>query len=114
MALIPWYIKAQQFREQLDLQYADIAEVLGVTVSAVGHYLNGRRNPSVEQVQKIAKLMGKSMSELCGEDPFFIVDKNERKIISIVRDMPDDIVLTALEILEALAKRANRPPDDQD
>lgn len=98
----PWYVKAKAEMKAQGLVLADLAEVLGITVSAVGHYLNGRRTPSVEQVQKIAGILGMSVSELCGEDAYFIIDSQERKIIDLIRNMPDATLETAVMLLTAL------------
>lgn len=43
---------------ELGVSQRMLAEVLGCTRGAVGHYLAGRRNPSLEQLDTIAGLLG--------------------------------------------------------
>jgi len=46
----------------------DMATRLGVTEGAFSHWLNGRREPKIEVIQEIAKIMEISTSALIGED----------------------------------------------
>lgn len=82
-----WHQKAKALLKAKRVKYADVAEALCVGESAVGHYLNGRREPSIEQVRTIARLAGVSMSELVGEDAYFLVNKSERDLIDDFRGL---------------------------
>lgn len=42
----------------------EIAEKMGVTPGAVGHWLSGRRTASVEEAQRIARAIGVKLSDL--------------------------------------------------
>ncbi len=106
----PWHIKARAAMTAQGVTLADLAEILGITPSGVGHYINGRRKPTVEQVQKIAGRLGMSVSELCGEDAYFIIDDQERKVIDLLRELPDESIETALRLLQALNERPDKSP----
>ncbi len=88
--MIPWYTKAKAALKERGLIYDDVAQALHVTVSAVGHYLSGRREPSLEQVKTIARMVDKSISELCGEDAYFVVKTDEQRLIDAFRQLSDD------------------------
>lgn len=48
----------------------DLKEDFGVnTRGAVGHYLTGRREPSIDQLLKVSRRLGVSVSQLIGEIP---------------------------------------------
>ena len=99
-----WYIKARSILKSKGLRYIDIAQALGVTESAVGHYLTGRREPTLEIIRKIAAMCGQSLSELVGEDPRFLVDENEKQLIDLLRKLSEAEKQAALKIIKALAE----------
>ena len=83
----PWYEVARAAFKDKGMVYEEIAEKLGASTSAVGHWLTGKREPPLETIQKMAAILGKTVSELCGEDAYFVVDREERQIIDSVRNM---------------------------
>jgi transcriptional regulator with XRE-family HTH domain len=52
---------------ELGVTQDQLAQELGVTRGAVGHYLNGRREPSLEQMAIIARKLNMTVAELLGE-----------------------------------------------
>ena len=86
----PWYEVARDAFKEKGMVYEEIATKLGVSTSAVGHWLTGKREPPLETIQRMAAILGKTVSELCGEDAYFVVDKEERKIIDSFREMTDE------------------------
>jgi transcriptional regulator with XRE-family HTH domain len=48
---------------QLNLTQGQLAEHLGVTRPAIAHYLHGRREPSLDQLQRIAKFLDIGLAE---------------------------------------------------
>jgi transcriptional regulator with XRE-family HTH domain len=99
-----WYTKAKTILKQKGMRYIDIAQALGVTESAVGHYLTGRREPTLEVIRKIAGMCGMSLSELVGEDPRFVVDEKEKQLIDLIRQLSEPEKQAALKIIKALAE----------
>lgn len=53
-----WYDIAKQRIEKLGLSQDKVAEHLGVTKGAVSHWLNGRRNPSIQEIGVIFQYLG--------------------------------------------------------
>lgn len=63
-----WCSRAVARMEERGLKQTDLMETFGVsTRGAVGHYLSGRREPSIGQFQRLAEKLGfASMDELFG------------------------------------------------
>lgn len=59
-----WRDRTKQKMKEHDLTQHDLAKFLGITRGAAGHYLTGRRQPTIEQVQEIAKFCRVSLSWL--------------------------------------------------
>lgn len=58
----------QYFMELFDLNRADIAELLGISVAAVGNYLNGKQIPRMDKVSILAKRFNVGISSLLEKD----------------------------------------------
>lgn len=50
----PWLTRMKQRLDELKLRQEDLAQRIGITRSAVCHYLSGRRVPALKQMEKIA------------------------------------------------------------
>ncbi len=59
-----WFERAKRLSKSRGITYKNIAEVLGITEAAVGHYMNGRREPTLNDFVKIAELLGETMESL--------------------------------------------------
>ena len=53
-------------RERLNITRNEMAHILGVTVQTYGAYENGKREPSLEKLRKIAAALHVSIDELLG------------------------------------------------
>ncbi len=64
-AMEPWYERAKARMTELGVTQDDLKKPLEVeTRGAVGHYLNGRRDPSPHQLAALAKTLRVSLDEL--------------------------------------------------
>jgi transcriptional regulator with XRE-family HTH domain len=61
-----WYEVANDKMKRLGVTQEQLAVKIGVTRGAVGHYLRGRREPSLEQMKIISQFLHISMAELTG------------------------------------------------
>lgn len=61
-----------EFRKQLNIQQAELAEMVGVRRETIGKLENGRYNPSLKLAVDIAKVFGKTV-----EDIFFFEEEDE-------------------------------------
>ena len=62
-----------EFRKEMNLQQAELAELVGVRRETIGKLENGKYNPSLKLAMDIAKVFGKTVEEVFT----FLDDKNE-------------------------------------
>lgn len=61
-----WAVNAEKIMKKMGLQHVDLLEVFDVkTTGAIGHYFNGRREPNVGSIIKLAEVLHLNISELC-------------------------------------------------
>jgi transcriptional regulator with XRE-family HTH domain len=101
----PWYEVARVLLKDKGMTYADLADILGVTTGTVGHYMVGRREPTLDQLKTIAKALDKSISELAGEDVYFLVEESEREVIDTWRTLTPDQRALLLGMLKQAGKK---------
>ena len=63
--------KMYEFRKEMNLQQAELAEMVGVRRETIGKLENGKYNPSLKLAMDIAKVFGKTVEEV------FFFDDNE-------------------------------------
>ena len=61
--------KMYEFRKELNLQQAELAEMVGVRRETIGKLENGKYNPSLKLAMDIAKVFGRTVEEV-----FFFLD----------------------------------------
>lgn len=64
--------KMYEFRKALNIQQAELAEMVGVRRETIGKLENGKYNPSLKLAMDIAKVFGKSVEEV-----FMFVEEDE-------------------------------------
>ena len=65
--------KMHEFRKVMNLQQAELAEMVGVRRETIGKLENGKYNPSLKLAMDIAKVFGKTVEEVF----FFEEDEEE-------------------------------------
>ena len=56
--------KMYEFRKAMNLQQAELAEMVGVRRETIGKLENGKYNPSLKLAMDIAKVFGKTVEEV--------------------------------------------------
>ena len=56
--------KMHEFRKEMNIQQAELAEMVGVRRETVGKLENGKYNPSLKLAMDIAKVFGKTVEEV--------------------------------------------------
>ncbi|ENL8208940.1 LexA family transcriptional regulator [Salmonella enterica] len=74
-----WYDIAKQRIDQLGLNQDKVAEHLGVTKGAVSHWLNGRRNPSIQEIGAIFQYLGVTDVRFNADGTFSVGESTEQK-----------------------------------
>lgn len=63
--------RMHEYRKDMNIQQAELAEMVGVRRETIGKLENGKYNPSLKLAMDIATVFGKSV-----EDVFYFVDDN--------------------------------------
>ena len=56
--------KMHEFRKEMNIQQAELAEMVGVRRETIGKLENGKYNPSLKLAMDIAKVFGKTVEEV--------------------------------------------------
>ena len=56
--------KMYEFRKKMNLQQAELAEMVGVRRETIGKLENGKYNPSLKLAMDIARVFGKTVEEV--------------------------------------------------
>ena len=102
LLMTDWFEKAKAELRLRKITYQDVADYCGVEKATVGHWMTGRNNPRIEQIIKIARMLGMSVSELTGEDSYYLHDSLEREFIDHIRNMSNDDRSRLMAIAESL------------
>jgi transcriptional regulator with XRE-family HTH domain len=97
----PWYEVAKKLGKERKVTQQRIADELGVTKAAVTHWYNGTNRPRLETIQRIAQLLGTTLTELVSEDPYFLTEEAERNFIDLYRQVPKEKQEEAARLIAA-------------
>ena len=61
-----WQTRTKALMKRRNITQDDVAAYFGVTRGAIGHWLSGRRQPSVDEFNKLATFLGSTVTELLG------------------------------------------------
>lgn len=67
--------RIQEARKSAGMRQTDLAKKIGVAVVTIGQYERGRREPSLDTMQKIANALDVSISDLIGYGGHIITEK---------------------------------------
>ena len=56
--------KMYEFRKEMNLQQAELAEMVGVRRETIGKLENGKYNPTLKLAMDIARVFGKTVEEV--------------------------------------------------
>jgi len=101
-----WAVIAERLMRDQSLTQEDLIDVFGVTTrGAVGHYMKGRREPSIDQLIALARKLGVTLSELAGEIPIAGSPSGRAKISALLQEIDQDKLPMLLAMIEAAAVR---------
>lgn len=88
-------MKLKEFRVLKNLSRKEVAESLNISVNAIEKYENGKAEPSIANLIKLAKLFGVSVDSLIGNDAEILdlttLDENRKYIVNKVVKILDDV-----------------------
>ena len=95
--------RVRQERERLGLSQAQVAEYLGLSPAGYGHYDRGTQPFTIEQVFRLAPLLGRSVAWILGLPT--ALSEEEDRLLTLFRAISDDQVRRfVLDILEHAPK----------
>lgn len=106
-----WAVIAESLMEAQGVTQEDLIKTFQVTTrGAVGHYMRGRREPSIEQIARLASKLGVTVSQLIGEIPL-APDHSDRQEISRLLEQIDS---ADMPLLRAMLEAAANPQKPQE
>lgn len=93
-----WRKRMEDRRNLVGLTQAQVAEALGISLAAYGHYAHGRREPDLETFERIAAALGCAPSWL-----LFGVDKPSDQRAAHVLEVMEQLPEFQLEVLSDVA-----------
>lgn len=82
--------RLKELRKKSKLNQKQVADVLGLTVSAYGNYELGQREPTIESLCKLADYYGVTVDYLIGHDSNAIMDRPDSAIAeNFIREFGD-------------------------
>ena len=87
-------MKIKEYRKLKDLTCKEVAEKIGVSLQAMQRYENGKAEPSIANLIKLARLFNVSVDTLIGNDAeivdLTILDSDRKMIITkVVKELND-------------------------
>ena len=97
-----WQVRVKSLFKSAGITYPEIGAAMGITAGAVGHYLNGRREPSVKQLKQMARLLGMTIGEMIGDEAYFLDDPLDKEIVDATKSLNDDQKRAILELIKQI------------
>jgi len=92
-----------KFRNINNLKAKQLADMAEIDQSYLSQIENGKRSPSLDVLQKIAKALHVTVSELLGEVPEqFTAD--QRKLINYVKELDSEQIYSTIQMIKAFQK----------
>lgn len=113
----PWHKVATDLRKKKRITLQQMADRLGYAKSTVGHWLTGHNPAPYAIIQEIAVILGTTEIALIADDPFYISDPTERRLIEQLRNIPEnqrELAIRAVDgtlhaFLFSAASRSDKP-----
>lgn len=84
----PLHIRLQQAAAAKGWRAADVARLMPeVNASTVGHWFAGRRQPQMDHLRKLAKILEVSAAALVADEPDYAHTAEEKLGLLMMRDM---------------------------
>ena len=108
-----WQNVARAAMMRLKINQQQIADHLGVNKSTVSSWFHGRYQPSMKQLERIAKMLDMTLAELVSEDDALARNEFELSLLRAARDIPTDKQHQAAELIGAILATLKKPVDSR-
>ena len=83
------------------ISQAEIARRIGVSPVSISDWKNGKSEPSIDMIHRLAEVLSVSVSELVGEDTKIeYVDLSKWRVLKVIGKVPAGVALEAIEEYE--------------
>ena len=103
-------MRIKEIRKGLGISQTKLGEFCGVTKSTISQYENGKREPDIATLKRIAAAFGCSVDYLLGGDDenYHIYTKEEQKIFSMIADLEESELTVLSHFIDfLLSQREN-------
>lgn len=99
--------RIRQLRKQRKMVQLDYANLCDMGTGYIANLENGKRNPRLDTISRLAEGFGMSISELLGDCdvPTSIPDSYGNRVLSIVKNLDDEDREDLLKIIRLYAKK---------
>lgn len=100
-----WYKRARKLMSRMNMTQEDMSKTLDVTRPAIGHWLSGRREPGLDNLVRIAKLLKCSTDLLlCGKVSEFDIDDVDREFLRLLNDLTSNQIERLMDEMRSISK----------
>lgn len=104
----------KELMKQRDIQQQQMAQILNVSRASIYKYQQGKAEPNIETLIKIADYFDVSLDYLCGrqnKNLLFIdsLTQQKKELINLIKELDDDETLIAIGMI---ARLANKPIEE--
>lgn len=96
----------RQFLDSRGLQDKDLCVITGASQTAVSEWLNAKKFPRIDKIEKMANYFGVPKSALIEDSKEAGRKEIEEQAQSIIHSLPDSYKLVAIDYLRYLASKA--------
>lgn len=86
----------------------ELAEIVGVKAPTFNEWINGKKYPRIDKIQKLADYFGILKSDLIEEKNPVIADdgltENQRKLIDFAKKVPEDKAEMILKVIQSIVE----------
>lgn len=90
-----------RLRKLNNITATELSKMVGIKQPYLSQIENGKRSPSLDVLQNIAKALNTTVSELLGEVPETLPD-NMKRLIDTVKDLNDDQIDAIISMVKEM------------
>jgi transcriptional regulator with XRE-family HTH domain len=94
--------------DEEDMKQYELAEILGVSESAVGKWVLGKASPRMGTIQAIADHFGLNSSDILGENSNFSVSREKRFLMDKIKKADGKQLTKIRKLMELIADEEDR------
>ena len=96
----------RRFIESRGLQDKDLCEIAGASQTAISEWLNAKKYPRIDKIERLANFFGVPKSSLIEDETEAGRKEIERQATAIIHSLPDKYKLVAVDYLRYIATKA--------